>query len=247
LKKSRWLRFSLRTLLVALTLICVWMAIEVNRARTQREAVRTVEKLGGSAAYDGVPPELLREWIGTDYFSNIVSVGHFWGSDHPSDEEARVIGRFPELVHVDLSGRTQITDAALENFARLSRLRELNLGGTKVEGRGLVHVRGLRNLEVVFLERTPLTDDGLVYLAELPKLLLLYLDETQVTDNGLRHLARSKALQTLDLRQTAVSDEGIEYLAEIASLRIINLRGTKVTSEGRAEWRRKLPNCMILN
>ena len=41
-RRPRWLRFSLRTLLVVMTVLCVWLGIKVNAARRQKEALTAV-------------------------------------------------------------------------------------------------------------------------------------------------------------------------------------------------------------
>src|ERR1051326_8272874 len=96
--KTRWLRFSLRTLLLLVMALCVWLGIQVNAARRQREAVAVLEKAGATVIYDyqvAMPPAgtawlrrvvnpdrqqlppgpaWLRQQIGDDYFRTVVSV-----------------------------------------------------------------------------------------------------------------------------------------------------------------------------
>jgi hypothetical protein len=94
------LQFSLRFLLVVLTVFFVWLGVAVNRAREQREAVKAIEALGGTVVYDW-EPELeeieqlsvphhvyfrlgprgqphgapwLRRLIGDDYFQHVEQV-----------------------------------------------------------------------------------------------------------------------------------------------------------------------------
>ena len=38
--------------MVLVTVLCVWLAVTVNRARKQREAVEAIEELGGVVYYD---------------------------------------------------------------------------------------------------------------------------------------------------------------------------------------------------
>jgi hypothetical protein len=45
----RWLRFSLRTMLVVVTLLGVWLGVKVEQARRQKRAVDTLKALGTSA------------------------------------------------------------------------------------------------------------------------------------------------------------------------------------------------------
>ena len=45
-------RFGLRTALVILTLLCVWLAAITHRARCQREALAVIQELRGSVRFD---------------------------------------------------------------------------------------------------------------------------------------------------------------------------------------------------
>ncbi len=85
-RKRRWLRFSLRTFLVVVTLVCVWLGWKINSARKQKQAVEAIQAIGGTALYDfevdsdGEPiqpnpePSWLAKWIGKDYVHNVVCV-----------------------------------------------------------------------------------------------------------------------------------------------------------------------------
>lgn len=48
----RRLQFSLRTFLIILTVLAVWLGNAVNRAREQREVVKAIEALGGTVQYN---------------------------------------------------------------------------------------------------------------------------------------------------------------------------------------------------
>lgn len=51
-RKRRWLRYSIRTLLIVVTIFCVALGYWVNRANRQRDVVKWVEENGGSVTYD---------------------------------------------------------------------------------------------------------------------------------------------------------------------------------------------------
>ena len=96
--KKRWLSFSLRTMLVLLTIVCVWLGFKVHRVERQKAAITWVESVGGTVSYDyeldeaGVlfghydqsgdwicdatlpRPRWLRELIGVDYLDTVISV-----------------------------------------------------------------------------------------------------------------------------------------------------------------------------
>ena len=85
--RRRWLQFSLRTLLVVVTVFCIWMWIATKRAREQRWAVEAILKAGGTVAYrheyfpmspyppsDPPGPDWLRQWFGNEYFFSVAKV-----------------------------------------------------------------------------------------------------------------------------------------------------------------------------
>jgi hypothetical protein len=76
----RWFQYSLRSFLILVTALAVWLGIVVNRAREQREAVKAIEALGGEVVYDWkleldreepLGPRWLRELIGDDFFQEV--------------------------------------------------------------------------------------------------------------------------------------------------------------------------------
>ena len=146
--RRRWFQYSLRTLLVLVTVLCVWLAVTANRARKQREAVAAIEAVGGVVYYEYQTksgqkppgPKWLRELIGDEYFVSVVLVDF---------------------------NETQVTDA------------------------GLMHLKGLTKLELLYLNRTQITDAGLEHLKGLTNLEDLWLNGTQVTDEGVKKLQQA--------------------------------------------------------
>src|SRR5262245_13991502 len=93
---KKWLRFSLRTMLLLITALCIWLGFQVNAARRQREAVTAILRNGGTVKYDfqlvidpKIPwnssykslkdaspsgPAWIRRLIGDEYFQDVVEV-----------------------------------------------------------------------------------------------------------------------------------------------------------------------------
>ena len=109
-KRLRWFRFSLRTMLLVVVVFAVWLGVQTNRARRQREAVAAILQLKGTVIYDyqqvspsrllfnskAQPraPAWLRQLVGDEYFQE-VAVVHF--------------------------GYPEVTDADLEHLAGMTR------------------------------------------------------------------------------------------------------------------------------
>lgn len=132
---SRWLRPAFIGILV---LACGAGLVTLGRrAREQREAVDTIEALGGSVMYDfelrgsSAPPgpKWLRTYCGDDYFARVESV-LFW-DPQTSDRALDCLTNLHELKRVDLDG-TQVTDAGMTRLEHLTKLRQLSLRDTQV-------------------------------------------------------------------------------------------------------------------
>ena len=116
---------------------------------------------------------------------------------------------------------------------------------TEVTDAGLVHLKGMRSLEVVDLRCTQVSDAGLVHLKGLTSLEVLYVNNTKITDAGLEHLKGLSSLEGLSLLGTQVTDAGLEHLKGLSSLEWMNLCNTQVTEGGVQELQQALPNCVI--
>jgi Leucine-rich repeat (LRR) protein len=255
--RTRWFRFSLRFLLLAVAALCVWLAVVSNRARRQKQAVDRVDELGGQVAFDyqfdanlnwrkdpKLPaPTWLTDLIGEDFARSVVIVNFAEGSD-PTDEDLSVVERLTDLKQLSLFNRKRISDDGLAHVRRLSNLEVLALNGTNIRGEGLQHIANLRNLTGLTLDNTPLGDEGLEYIGQLPKLEWLHLSNTRITDDGLRHIALLGDLEDLQIRGTSITDAGIKHLARMTSLKRV-LLGDNVSKEGRTWLQGQLPKCTV--
>lgn len=117
-RDRRWLQFSLRSFLVLLTALAVWLGIVVNRVREQREAVKAIEALGGYVGYDSPPSGLdwLRQIIGNGFFTEVVFVRFMPSADQtvpaPTDQDVLkaipLLLRFPQLRHLHVWGSVSL-------------------------------------------------------------------------------------------------------------------------------------------
>jgi len=216
--RRRWLQFSLRTFLVALTVFGVWLGFQVNRAHRQRRAVTALQEMGWLIFYDDyeetradksnpTDPWLYRT-LGRDLFLNVSKV-------YP---EFVLLGQHGE--HVNL-GFGHDVNPAIDQLARLTQITELSLDALEVSDDQVNRIRPLVNLRELGLSRTRISDEALAVLANFTE------------------------LRRIDLSKTMVSDSGLKRLRVLTNLEYLNLEGTTVTASGIASLRVALPQCEI--
>ena len=230
--RRRFLRFSVRGLIVLVLLVGVWLGWIVRIARIQREAVAAIMGAGGGVKYDwererrrgkvipgGRPraPKWLADLVGVDYFGHVNRVG---------------LGR-------------SLSDTVMREVGRLTQLEHLSLYDSSPTDTGLVHLKGLTKLRELNFVFTNISDAGLAHLSTLTDLSKLTIVSTSVTDAGLVHLKGLNKLSELDLRFTQVTDAGLAHLKGLTNLKVFNLSGTQVTDAGVEKLQRALPNLKI--
>jgi internalin A len=218
------LRISIGAMMLAVLVVGVPIARQVNRANGQRRAVEAIKKLGGSVLYDfeyvdGDPsgtkvpnarppgPAWLRLWLGDEFFQDVV-------------QATLTFDRY--------------RDADLALLEDLPRIKELHFYQTsKITNDGLVHLRGLTGMRWLDIYRHKgISDAGLAHLKGLTGLETLHLDGSSVTDDGLDSLAAMKRLEKLDVDGTSVSNAGLLKLKGLPRLKQVYVQNSRSTQEG---------------
>ena len=248
----RWLRFSVRGLIIFVLLVAGWMGWVANSARIQRDAVATIRRASGGVVYDWsysggefeankAPewPRWLVDTLGEDYFGHAAKVilfGRMTPDDALSARDKRQItaalaqlGHLDRLVELYVEG-TEADDDALVGLKQLTGLRRLSLNGSKITDPSLLEK--LTQLEHLGLLGTPVSDTFLAQLKGLTRLKTLDLGGTHITDAGLLHLESFSSLEELNLNETRVTDAGLAYLRRLPSLNGLGLAGTRVSDIG---------------
>lgn len=138
--------------------------------------------------------------------------------------------------------RPSIEDQVLRHLPKFPELRRLDLTATHpdnpdreanaITDDGLVHLRGLSQLESLSLAASRIGDDGMRHIGELPQLRSLNLDRTNVTDVGLKSLQSLRRLEVLSLVETMVTSSGMQSLESLKTLRGLNVSFTNVSDAG---------------
>ena len=161
-----WLQYSLRGILIFISLIAVGLAF-VGQFERPRRAVASIEKIGGGVQYRAA-------------------------TEKPGAVEAWLRGHLPRcyfdpVVGASLHGQ-RITDAELAYVEGLTSLKGLWLYNTQVTDAGIGRLRGHTSLELLYLNGTQISDASLVHLRRLTSLRVLDLRATRVTKRGVAEL-----------------------------------------------------------
>ena len=234
------LRFSLRSLLVVVTLLAVglgWFAYWRD-AKRREEAARewVLHHGGGVGQVDGremsqrplwvqrlalvLPEECLRTVYYVDFPKDT------------TDADLEVLRDLPNLTQVNLNEAASITPAGLAPLAELPRLEVLYLNQTPARDEGLAHARHLHGLKEIWIEHTGITDASIPWIASNPALTHLDLDGARITDKSAPLLAKLQNLEVLALRGTHITSRGVAELARLPRLKHLYLKETAVDDEG---------------
>ena len=236
-------RFSLRTLLAATTLLCLFLGWYIPRVQNERRAANAILAAHGEAIYDwqirpeDAPPDyqpdppgpnLLRTWFGPHWFDSIVAIR--FRSYSNSDSLHRLSYIAPHLVRLnslrDLSlwgGPLSASDYQL--LGRLAQLESLRINTEKeLTSADAAAIARLCNLRELHLKYAKVTPASLLELARLGQLESLSIDCDSYHPNTL------KTIEEYQLR-----DAEAKVLAEFPNLHKLSLYKTRITDEGLAD------------
>ena len=145
---------SLLLLVVAVAVPCSWLATEMKKAKTQREAVAAITRLCKTVQYDyqcdtsgdNIPgaqppgPQWFRNLLGEDFFASVVYVDL-----SPGTVIFVGLGRTEELRLLQeghINDQSRVTDADLKHLNGLTELLRLNLNEAAITDAGLETLTG---------------------------------------------------------------------------------------------------------
>ena len=243
----RYLRFSMRGMIVLVLVIGGSLGWIVRNAKTQRDAVAAIIKVRGQAFYEINPTDevfawkkllafrrLVGEYIGIDFVFHVMSVNIDVTPEKNDAARQQALARVGDLARLktlNLCGLS-VTDRHLGRVAGLRHLEVLMLQNTGISDAGLTHVRALTSLQEICITNAGIGDDGLNHLTGLTKLKYLTYIGTRLTDLGMKHLKHLGSLQTLHLDSVHLSDAGLKHLTGLSNLKTLSLRAAGVTDAG---------------
>lgn len=274
---KRWLRFSLRTLLV-LIIICSlgfgWLNMKIRRAHIERSVAEALEARGADVrTRDYVLPKWLRSWLDnkTQFVEEIAA--HGYNFDRVMHEKSDAVRNIENLLgqnrrhsndqnvrerlleELDRARRAeqklldtlQQTDDVLRYAGQLKRLRSLSLSKTNFNSQSLSEISNASKLDLLNLENTQVSDAGIEHLSDLNALTWLNLSGTNVTDSGMRHLSNLRELTHLLLSDTEVTDAGLAHIDNLTNMTMLDISNTKGATDNGLVHLRKMVGMDVLD
>ena len=216
--RRKWYQFSIWSMLVLLTLVCVaaayWRRM-VTAYEGQATAAEEITKLSGWITSEPAVPDWLRWLPLADRCNKVVAV-NLQERDFP-EGSLQSLAQLPDVERLYLA-RSSVSDNDLEYVGKLTNLRRLSLWRTDITSEGLKQLEGLSDLRLLDIHGNRFLDEtSLECLCHWPRLRLLIHDLT-VTDRGLGLLAEHPNVPVTELRASQVSDRGLDDLVKLQRL-----------------------------
>ena len=223
----RWSRFSLRSLMLAVTLVAVATALYVRFAPQWRLAREWTARGGKVTFHDslfGLPiPSVpgLRDVRSVDL------------SRHPiTENDLAAMSQLPRLESLYLA-RCGLTSETLGRLGRLRHLKRLALWGTTLHDEQVTALGQLQDLEVLDIHETKVTEACLETLHRLPSLKMLKFDAA-LSDRGIKWLTKMNIQPFDEWKLRDVSDTGLRDLEawDLTNAKLSQLATTTATDDG---------------
>ncbi len=238
--RRRWLRFSLRTLFVAVLVVGVGLGLvvrNVQKAERQRRAIEVLTKNGsychvsyglderGLQINEPRMPRWLVKLFGEDFFYSIKSID---GSKLAAFECLQCLSDLERLESVyfhNAPGKAIMPYVAGLAKAKFAEFSHCNLSDSDLED-----LRGLVAMEALSLNDNPVTGVGLIHLGDSRHLRNLYATGTQFDDAGMRNLADLRSLEHLTVSGSdQLTDEGFKVLRSLTALKRLLVQGGRIS------------------
>jgi hypothetical protein len=220
-------RYTLRALLVFITLFAIWGGYHANRAFRERRAERVLGRAGidlvaepGRAIWPyrfivaarrvpSLNEELAHALIDLPFLREL-------SVQAPRDAKADATDYFQAI-----SPRAPLSSRAIESVLAKSQIETLSLDGWKLADSTCEAVGRNATLNCVSLTSCGLSEDELVRVASAPRLTDLHLKYCAISDSGRSQMRGSATLKALDLTGTPVRAAIADMIARCPNLKLL--------------------------
>lgn len=224
----RFMRFSLFSLLAAMTLAAAAMGWARHRAEQQRQAVEWILGQGGEIRYEhyrklktdvcyetgSAEDKPLRAALRPDnsWLANLLG-------EHYVHRIERVLFQQSKL------------DGDIRNLKHAYGAKQFLFADCNLTADVLAAIGDCKSVEQIHVVEGTCDAAALVHLAQLPRLKELFLQSVTLDKGALRHLAKCRQLETLDLTYCTFPPEELSELRNLPRLTRCGLGFTPVSDE----------------
>lgn len=129
-------------------------------------------------------------------------------------------------------GYTRIDGKLLRALSKLENLENLYLTGTGICSSDIEFLSSCSHIEKLVFGGTKVDDDCLLVISKLRRLRALYFFGEKVSDKGALEISKCRLLEELSVERTQMGDAGIRNILDRCSkLRSVNVGGTGIGNE----------------
>ena len=235
----RFLRFSVRGMIVLVIVIAGCLGWIARSARNQRQAIAAIIKMNGEVAYVDnsrtypAPRNLIGHWLGINEVFSGVSVRLTLKEGMDQDLALARVGDLTNLQSLSFVGGP-IQDSAIEKIGRANNLKWLRIQSAPLTRVGFRHLAQYKNLEYLFLYDIEIPEGALEHFGALASLKTLEMHQCWRVDKGFAEMQAPPRLATLRIRYAPLSDTGLKHIVRLPNLTELSLEDVRVTDAGMA-------------
>jgi hypothetical protein len=203
-------RFTLRALLIAVTVLCIcfgWPGLRIHQAEIQHQSIDGLLQGPSSPGCFGYSYQYSDDGMDARIRPAIPGwILHITGPDF-----------FYDCVYINLNG-AGAKAAQFQHLEGLKRLKYLGLDNAEITKQMTETICGMRELEGLSMQFCDLTDEKLRGFAGLKALKSLQLTYNNIGDEALKYLGDLGNLHSLRLQHNRVADSGLPRLARLSKL-----------------------------
>jgi Leucine-rich repeat (LRR) protein len=236
----RWMQFSLRTLLVVVTLtsfLLGYVAWEREQCRQGQQSLNKLEQLMTSSAnkvekVSSTRPGWLKVLLGNDAFRGVKSVE--LRDTSLSDSDLHPLAAFPNLHSVRMEA-PNVTDAGISQLRGLKAAEQFHfVRNRRVAGKCWEVMDGWRQLRSLSFADSDFCDGETPDFSALTNLKELDLSQSNINSPGAKCSLLPASLEVLNLSVTQTTDADLEQLGQLVKMRSLDLSSTYVRGMGLA-------------
>jgi hypothetical protein len=231
----RWFQFRITHLLLATTLLSLFLAWVVSIRRQvviEKEAFHEIRMMNGAGDLVAADESYWTRFC--SYLANGPSPSSAYirlQSINPEQVSWGPLGPGGSIVSTRKWEHESIRSLG-PTLKKFSRIKTLSFRYSPLPEGMLVEILPYSSqLEYLNLSGTGIHPKDLIVLNRTPNLKILVVSETRISDDELDHVAALKNLRAIYLESTPITNEGIKKLAALENLEIVDFGRTRITNE----------------